>query len=199
MKLYKVGLLFNIILTLALLSVEIKLNYIKIPNNLLAVINKYLFIGSKEFFAISLLVSYIIFYLNNYKKIYLQIYSILSLYIVYIMKVLFARGGNEYNGAFFQEINLGLFPSGHTYLYLISSYLLIRSIEKANNNYNLLKFIKLILYTNFFILITLLIISNYHYISDITASIALFFIYKSIYNKIEKNIYKKQKNNLQFV
>lgn len=191
MSIKRYTLLSLLIITVVLLLTEKDLSYPQIPDNLLIYINKYLLIGSYYSFIIIAISTYIVLYVKKHKNPILHIYSAFTLLLVYYLKKLFSRAGSEYDGKFFQELAIGLFPSGHTYLTLLISYLIYYTMIKITKNKKIINIVIFILAFNLFIMSSTLTFSNYHYVSDITASMLLFILYLTIYKKIKKKYITK--------
>jgi len=180
-----------LIITVVLLFSEKDLSYPQIPDNLFIYINKYLLIGSFYSFIIIAISTYIVLYIKKHKNPVLHLYSAFTLLLVYYLKKLLSRAGSEYDGKFFQELAIGLFPSGHTYLTLLVSYLIYYTVINITKNKKIINKVIYILAFNLLLMSSTLTFSNYHYVSDITASMLLFILYLTIYKKIKKKYITK--------
>jgi hypothetical protein len=178
--------LLLLILTSLLIFNEKDLTYPQLPEKFFTYINKYLYIGSYYSFIIIAISTYLVLYIKKHKNPLLHLYSAVTLIFIFYLKKIFSRAGSEFDGKFFQEITIGLFPSGHTYLTLLISYLIFYTTKKITENKKIINIILIVLIVNLFIMTTALTFSNYHYISDITASILFFILYLTFSKKIIK-------------
>ena len=186
------SLLGSLATTFILLNFEGNKPYPDIGENYYDLRDSILFLGTKEFYLIGVIILLLLSLLKN-KKIILTIsYTSLWLILVYYSKKILARDTIANGGGFFQEIDYGLLPSGHSIVYLFTAQLIFIYLNDKIGNNSILLLIKSLLALGFILLSLSLVGSNYHYISDITASIALFvfsnIIYKYIFGKI---IYKR--------
>ena len=186
------SLLGSLATTFILLNYEGNKPYPNIGENYYDLRDSILFFGTKEFYLIAVIILLLLSLLKNKKLILTISYASLWLILVYYSKKILARDTIANCGGFFQEIDYGLLPSGHSIVYLFTAQLIFIYLnDKIGNNFILL-LIKSILVLGFILLSLSLVASNYHYISDITASIALFvfsnIIYKYFFGKI---IYKR--------
>lgn len=186
------SLLGSLATTFILLNFEGNKPYPDIGENYYDLRDSILFLGTKEFYLIGVILLLLLSLLKN-KKIILTIsYTSLWLILVYYSKKILARDTIANGGGFFQEIDYGLLPSGHSIVYLFTAQLIFIYLNDKIGNNSILLLIKSLLALGFILLSLSLVGSNYHYISDITASIALFvfsnIIYKYIFGKI---IYKR--------
>lgn len=186
------SLLGSLATTFILLNYEGNKPYPNIGENYYDLRDSILFFGTKEFYLIAVIILLLLSLLKNKKLILTISYASLWLILVYYSKKILARDTIANGGGFFQEIDYGLLPSGHSIVYLFTAQLIFIYLnDKIGNNFILL-LIKSILVLGFILLSLSLVASNYHYISDITASIALFvfsnIIYKYFFGKI---IYKR--------
>ena len=186
------SLLGSLATTFILLNFEGNKPYPDIGENYYDLRDSILFLGTKECYLIGVIILLLLSLLKN-KKIILTIsYTSLWLILVYYSKKILARDTIANGGGFFQEIDYGLLPSGHSIVYLFTAQLIFIYLNDKIGNNSILLLIKSLLALGFILLSLSLVGSNYHYISDITASIALFvfsnIIYKYIFGKI---IYKR--------
>lgn len=186
MSLKRYSSLLLIIITSLLILNEKDLTYPQFPEKFLTYINKYLYIGSYYSFIIVAISTYLVLFIKKHKNPLLHIYSAITLIFIFFLKNIFKRAGSEFDGKFFQEITIGLFPSGHTYLTLLISYLIYYTTKKITENKKIINIILIVLIVNLFIMTSALTFSNYHYISDITASILFFILYLTLYKKMIK-------------
>ena len=147
-----------------------------------------LYLGTKEIYFITVITLLFFSLLKNKKLIYTISYTSLWLVLVYYSKKILARDTIANGGGFFQDIDYGLLPSGHSIVYLFTAQIIILYLKDKVDNKSILLLSKSILILGFILLSISLVGSNYHYISDITASIALFvfsnILYKYIFGKI---------------
>ena len=185
------SLLGSLAATLLLLNFEGSEPYPNIGENYYDLRDNILFLGTKEFYLIAVIILLLLSLFKNKKLILTISYTSLWLILVYYSKKILARDTIANGGGFFQEIDYGLLPSGHSIVYLFTAQLIFIFLNDKIGNNSLLLLIKSILVLGFILLSLSLVASNYHYISDITASIALFvfsnLIYKYFFGKI---IYK---------
>lgn len=176
------------ILTFTLLSFESSEPYFNLSESFFVVRDISLFFGTKQYFIITVITVLLLTLFKNKKINILIFYSFLLLIFIYCIKLLLARDTIVQGGGFFQEINYGLFPSGHSAVYLFTSYLIYTFLNTLIKNKKILIILITILVLGFLLLSISLVLSNYHYVSDITASIALFvfsnILYKYIFGKI---------------
>jgi membrane-associated phospholipid phosphatase len=186
------SLLGSLAATLLLLNFEGSEPYPNIGENYYDLRDSILFLGTKEFYLIAVIILLFLSLFRNKKLILTISYTSLWLIVVYYCKKMLARDTIVNGGGFFQEIDYGLLPSGHSIVYLFTAQLIFIFLNDKIDNNSLLLLIKSILVLGFILLSLSLVASNYHYISDITASIALFvfsnIIYKYFFGKI---IYKR--------
>ena len=186
------SLLGSLAATLLLLNFEGSEPYPNIGENYYDLRDNILFLGTKEFYLIAVIILLLLSLFKNKKLILTISYTSLWLILVYYSKKILARDTIANGGGFFQEIDYGLLPSGHSIVYLFTAQLIFIFLNDKIGNNSLLLLIKSILVLGFILLSLSLVASNYHYISDITASIALFvfsnLIYKYFFGKI---IYKR--------
>lgn len=184
-------LLLSTILTFTLLNFESNEPYFNLSESYLGIRDITLFFGTKNFFIITVITVLLLTLFKNKKINILVTYSSLWLILVYYTKLLLARDIIASGGGFFQEINYGLLPSGHSAVYLFTSFIIYTYLDSIFKSKKILILINIIFVLFFILLSILLVLSNYHYASDITASLAIFIfatkIYKEVINKI---IYK---------
>jgi hypothetical protein len=150
-----------------------------------------LFIGTKEFYLIAVITLLFLSLFRNKKLILTISYTSLWLVLVYYCKKILARDTIANGGGFFQDIDYGLLPSGHSIVYLFTAQIIFIYLKDIIAKKSLLLLIKSIMFLGFILLSASLVGSNYHYVSDITASIALFVFSNIIYSNIlGKIIYK---------
>lgn len=180
-------LLFSTILTFTLLNFESNEPYFNLSESYFGIRDITLFFGTKDFFIITVITVLLLTLFKNKKINMLISYSSLWLILVYYTKLLLARDIIASGGGFFQEINYGLLPSGHSAVYLFTSFIIYKYLSIILKSKKILILINIIFVLGFILLSILLVLSNYHYVSDITASMALFIfatkIYKVVINK----------------
>ncbi len=192
MSLSLVLLLSSTVLTFTLLNFESSEPYFNLSESYFEIRDITLFFGTKDFFIITVITVLLLTLFKNKKINILILYSSLWLILVYYTKLLLARDTIAHGGGFFQEINYGLLPSGHSAVYLFTSFILYTYLITVIKNKKILIIINTIIILGFILLSILLVLNNYHYISDITASLALFILATIIYKVgINKIIYKR--------
>jgi membrane-associated phospholipid phosphatase len=175
------SLLGSLATTFVLLNFEGNEPYPNIGENYYDLRDSILFIGTKEFYLIAVIILLLLSHFRNKKLILTISYTSLWLILVYYSKKILARDTIANGGGFFQEIDYGLLPSGHSIVYLFTAQLIFIYLNDKIGNNSILLLIKSILVLGFILLSLSLVASNYHYISDITASIALFVFSNIIY------------------
>lgn len=186
------SLLGSLATTVVLLNFEGNEPYPKIGENYYDLRDSILLIGTKEFYLIAVITLLFLSLFRNKKLIFTISYTSLWLIVVYYCKKILARDTIANGGGFFQEIDYGVLPSGHSIVYLFTAQLIFRYLNDKIGNNSILLLIKSILVLGFILLSLSLVASNYHYISDITASIALFVFSNIIYKYFsDKIIYKR--------
>jgi|688.fasta_scaffold22489_3 membrane-associated phospholipid phosphatase len=186
------SLLGSLAATLLLLNFEGNEPYPNIGENYYDLRDSILFLGTKEFYLIAVITLLFLSLFRNKKLILTISYTSLWLIVVYYCKKILARDTIANGGGFFQEIDYGLLPSGHSIVYLFTAQLIFIFLNDKIDNNSILLLIKSILVLGFILLSLSLVGSNYHYISDITASIALFVFSNIIYKYfLGKIIYKR--------
>ena len=192
MAYYFLSLLGSLAITFILLNFEGNKPYPNIGENYYEIRDSILFLGTKEFYLIAVILLLLISLFKNKILIYTVSYTSLWLMLVYYSKKILARDTIANGGGFFQEIDYGLLPSGHSIVYLFTAKIIFIFLKDRVENKSLMMVVKSLLVLGFILLSLSLVGSNYHYISDITASLALFvfsnIIYKYIFDKI---IYKR--------
>jgi membrane-associated phospholipid phosphatase len=192
MSLSLVLLLSSTVLTFTLLNFESSEPYFNLSESYFEIRDITLFFGTKDFFIITVITVLLLTLFKNKKINIIILYSSLWLILVYYTKLLLARDTIARGGGFFQEINYGLLPSGHSAVYLFTSFILYTYLITVIKNKKILIIINTIIILGFILLSILLVLNNYHYISDITASLALFIFATIIYKVgINKIIYKR--------
>ena len=192
MSLSLVLLLSSTVLTFTLLNFESSEPYFNLSESYFEIRDITLFFGTKDFFIITVITVLLLTLFKNKKINIIILYSSLWLILVYYTKLLLARDTIAHGGGFFQEINYGLLPSGHSAVYLFTSFILYTYLITVIKNKKILIIINTIIILGFILLSILLVLNNYHYISDITASLALFIFATIIYKVgINKIIYKR--------
>lgn len=185
-------LMSSTVLTFTLLNFESSEPYFNLSESYFEIRDITLFFGTKDFFIITVIMVLLLTLFKNKKIIIIILYSSLWLILVYYTKLLLARDTIAHGGGFFQEINYGLLPSGHSAVYLFTSFILYTYLNTVIKNKKILIIINTIIILGFILLSILLVLNNYHYISDITASLALFIFATIIYKVgINKIIYKR--------
>ena len=191
MAYYFLSLLGSLAITFILLNFEGNKPYPNIGENYYEIRDSILFLGTKEFYLIAVILLLLISLFKNKILIYTVSYTSLWLMLVYYSKKILARDTIANGGGFFQEIDYGLLPSGHSIAYLFTAKIIFIFLKDRVENQSIMMVVKSLLVLGFILLSLSLVGSNYHYISDITASLALFvfsnIIYKYIFDKI---IYK---------
>jgi len=181
-------LLSSTVLTFILLNFESSEPYFNLSEGYLGLRDITLFFGTKDFFISTVVIVLLLTLFRNKKINTLILYSSLWLILVYYIKPFLARDTISHGGGFFQEINYGLLPSGHSAIYLFTSFIIHTYLNTVIKTKKILIIINTIIISGFILLSILLVLNNYHYISDITASLALFIfaniIYKVVINKI---------------
>ena len=192
MAYYFLSLLGSLAITFILLNFEGNKPYPNIGENYYEIRDSILFLGTKEFYLIAVILLLLLSLFKNKILIYTVSYTSLWLMLVYYSKKILARDTIANGGGFFQEIDYGLLPSGHSIVYLFTAKIIFIFLKDRVENKSLMMAVKSLLVLGFTLLSLSLVGSNYHYISDITASLALFvfsnIIYKYIFDKI---IYKR--------
>jgi membrane-associated phospholipid phosphatase len=186
------SLLGSLVTTFILLNYEGNKPYPNIGENYYDLRDSILFLGTKEFYLIAVIILLLLSLFKNKKLILTISYTSLWLILVYYSKKILARDTIANGGGFFQEIDYGLLPSGHSIVYLFTAQLILIYLNDKIGNKSILLLIKSNLVLGFILLSLSLVASNYHYISDITASIALFVFSNIIYKYyLGKIIYKR--------
>ena len=192
MAYYFLSLLGSLAITFILLNFEGNKPYPNIGENYYEIRDSILILGTKEFYLIAVILILLLSLFKNKILIYTVSYTSLWLMLVYYSKKILARDTIANGGGFFQEIDYGLLPSGHSIVYLFTAKIIFIFLKDRVENKSLMMVVKSLLVLGFILLSLSLVGSNYHYISDITASLALFvfsnIIYKYIFGKI---IYKR--------